>query len=241
MAWQGFLLAFAAAFSHSCIDSLRKIASKRFDTTQCVCLVALLEGSLSFAFVAGQVSVAMCMDEMTCQVVAVSDGSGKTCIASQGTLSQPDQGASLLENRMFMFSAFMSAALRLLSLLLYQTAIQLAPLSVTVPYLSFTPAMLLCTAYLMIGEQPSWCGLVGVMIVTAGGYLLAFSSSSATSKKDDNISDERKTTSSNSGEENLGSLEMGSKLLLVEKRDKDAHREKGAGGVLVCRFTNFVG
>ena len=142
---------------------------------------------------------------------------------------------------MFMFSAFMSAALRLLSLLLYQTAIQLAPLSVTVPYLSFTPAMLLCTAYLMIGEQPSWCGLVGVMIVTAGGYLLAFSSSSATCKKDDNISDERKTNSSNSGEENLGSLEMGSKLLLVEKRDKDAHREKGTGGVLVCRFTKFLG
>ena len=55
-AWQGFVLAFTAAFSHSCIDSLRKVASKRFDTTQCVCLVALLEGSLSFAFVAGQVS-----------------------------------------------------------------------------------------------------------------------------------------------------------------------------------------
>jgi drug/metabolite transporter (DMT)-like permease len=67
----------------------------------------------------------------------------------------------------------MSAALRLLSLLLYQTAIQLSPLSVTIPYLSFTPAMLLITAYLIIGEQPSWSGLMGVMIVTLGGVISA--------------------------------------------------------------------
>jgi hypothetical protein len=58
MAWQGFLLAFCAAISHSCIDLLRKVASKRFNTTQCVCLVALLEGSLALAFVGGQVSPA---------------------------------------------------------------------------------------------------------------------------------------------------------------------------------------
>jgi hypothetical protein len=55
MVWQGFALAFAAAVSHSCIDSLRKIASNRFNTTQCVALVAMLEGSLAVSFVAGQV------------------------------------------------------------------------------------------------------------------------------------------------------------------------------------------
>lgn len=132
---------------------------------------------------------------------------------------------------MFMFSSFMSAALRLLSLLLYQTAIQLAPLSVTIPYLSFTPAMLLCTAYLMIGEQPSWSGLVGVMIVTAGGYLLAFSSSGTSVKKDDNIQDDPKMSSSGSGDENMGSLDMGSKLVLVEK--KDGARDKGFVGAMV--------
>ena len=77
----------------------------------------------------------------------------------QGTLTQPD--AALLDNKVFMFCCFMSAALRLVSLLLYQTAIQLAPLSVTIPYLSFTPAMLIVTAYLMIGEEPSTPGLVG--------------------------------------------------------------------------------
>ena len=55
MVWQGFALAFGAALSHSSIDLLRKVASKRFTATQCVCLVAMLEGSLPFAFVFGQV------------------------------------------------------------------------------------------------------------------------------------------------------------------------------------------
>ena len=103
--------------------------------------------------------------------------------APQGTLTQPD--AHLLDNSPFLFAAFMSAALRLVSLLLYQTAIQIAPLSVTIPYLSFTPAMLVVTAYLMIGEQPSLPGLVGVLVVTFGGYLLATSSTKAAAKKHD--------------------------------------------------------
>jgi uncharacterized membrane protein len=79
----------------------------------------------------------------------------------QGTLTQSD--ARLLDNKVFLFSCFMSAGLRLVALLLYQTAIQLAPLSVTIPFLSFTPAMLIVTAYLMIGEQPSLPGIIGVL------------------------------------------------------------------------------
>jgi len=50
----GFLLAFSAAISHSCIDTLRK-AGTRLCGTQLVCLVAILEGSASMAFVLGQV------------------------------------------------------------------------------------------------------------------------------------------------------------------------------------------
>jgi hypothetical protein len=57
MVWQGFVLAFCAAITHSCIDLLRKVASTRFNTAQCVCIVGLLEGSVSFAFVLGQVMI----------------------------------------------------------------------------------------------------------------------------------------------------------------------------------------
>ena len=138
----------------------------------------------------------------------------------QGTLTQGD--ANVLENRPLLFSAFMSAALRLVSLLLYQTAIQLAPLSVTIPYLSFTPAMLVVTAFLMIGEQPSAPGFLGVLVVTVGGYLLAFSSSRSPAKKYDDRGSESGDGSGTKvhspvmgemGDATLG-LEMSSQLLV---------------------------
>lgn len=190
MAWQGFALAFCAAFTHSLIDLLRKIASSRINTTQLVCLVSMLEGTLAFSFVAGQ-----------------------------GTLTI--RHGTLQEQYPFLFASCMSASLRLVSLLLYQTAIQLAPLSETIPYLSFTPAMLLITAFLLIGEQPSWQGLVGVVVVTAGGYMLAFSSSQRSRKKDDGSTEvgalKRATVSV---QENMGSLEMGSVQLIFPDERK---------------------
>ena len=149
----------------------------------------------------------------------------------QGTFKQGD--TPLLENRTFVFSAFMSAALRLLSLLLYQSAIQLAPLSSTVPYLSLSPAMLLVTAYLLIGEQPSWPGLVGVVIVTLGGYLLAFMSASPNPKKSDARTPNEKVAPVTEQDDSVMSLEMGSKLLIMS----DPGAKKGIAGVVV-RFTD---
>lgn len=145
----------------------------------------------------------------------------------QGTFKQGD--TPLLENHTFLFSAFMSAALRLLSLLLYQSAIQLAPLSSTVPYLSLSPAMLLVTAYLLIGEQPSWAGLVGVMIVTIGGYLLAFSSASPNPKKSDARAPNDTSVLVIEQEDSIMGLEMGSKLHLMS----DPGAKKGLPGVVV--------
>eukprot|EP00897_Mesotaenium_endlicherianum_P005387 jgi/Mesen1/4877/ME000244S04047 len=66
-----------------------------------------------------------------------------------------------------------SAAVKVLAGVMYQRALQVSPLSVTVPYLAFTPALLIFTSYLMIHEVPSSQGVVGVIVVTAGGYLLA--------------------------------------------------------------------
>lgn len=146
---------------------------------------------------------------------------------TQGTFKQGD--TPLLENHTFIFSAFMSAALRLLSLLLYQSAIQLAPLSSTVPYLSLSPAMLLVTAYLLIGEQPSWPGLVGVMVVTVGGYLLAFSSASPNTKKSDERTPSEKVLPPAEQDDSIMGLEMGSKLLLMS----DPGAKKGLAGVVV--------
>jgi drug/metabolite transporter (DMT)-like permease len=63
-----------------------------------------------------------------------------------------------------------SAALKAGTSLLYQRAMQLSPVSLSVPYLAFTPMLLLVTSYFLLGERPSWCGVLGVVVMTAGAY-----------------------------------------------------------------------
>jgi drug/metabolite transporter (DMT)-like permease len=52
----------------------------------------------------------------------------------------------------FVVAVLASSSILLGSKVLYQRAIALAPLSMTIPYLSFSPAMLLLTAYVILGE-----------------------------------------------------------------------------------------
>lgn len=65
-----------------------------------------------------------------------------------------------------------TAAINLCTTLMYLHAVRLSPLSLTVPYLAFTPALLLLTAWAVLDEQPSWRGAVGVVLVTVGAYVL---------------------------------------------------------------------
>ena len=64
----------------------------------------------------------------------------------------------------------LSAALKVLCGYLYQRALHASPLSCTVPYLAFTPALLLGTAFVLIGEVPSKQGLLGEHISHVGIY-----------------------------------------------------------------------
>lgn len=63
-----------------------------------------------------------------------------------------------------------SALIKAGSSLLFQRALTISPVSLTVPYLSFTPAALLITSYFMLGEVPEATGVLGVVIMTAGAY-----------------------------------------------------------------------
>jgi hypothetical protein len=60
----------------------------------------------------------------------------------------------------------------LASKLLYQSALGAAPLSLTVPYLAFTPAMVVATAFFFLNEIPPPAGLAGVAVVALGGFWL---------------------------------------------------------------------
>ncbi|GLI68989.1 hypothetical protein VaNZ11_013525 [Volvox africanus] len=73
---------------------------------------------------------------------------------------------------LFATATISSSLLLLVSRYMYQRAIQVSPLSLTIPYLAFTPAILIATAYVFLGELPSPSGLLGVCVVAMGGYLL---------------------------------------------------------------------
>ncbi|WP_029894049.1 DMT family transporter [Desulfohalovibrio reitneri] len=73
--------------------------------------------------------------------------------------------------------AFWSTYLWLLPLnaagfLCHMAAVNLAPISLVMPYLSFTPVFVLLTGFLILGETASWAGVGGVLLVVLGSWVL---------------------------------------------------------------------
>ncbi|MCP3686699.1 MAG: EamA family transporter [bacterium] len=62
--------------------------------------------------------------------------------------------------------------LAVLANIFYMRAIKISPLSLTIPFLSFTPVFLLFTSPIMLGEMPSALGIIGVLFVVAGSYVI---------------------------------------------------------------------
>ncbi len=58
------------------------------------------------------------------------------------------------------------------ALLLYIRAIRLSPLSLTLPYLSFTPLFLVLTGRVFLGERVGTLGFLGILLVVVGSYVL---------------------------------------------------------------------
>ena len=62
--------------------------------------------------------------------------------------------------------------LEILAMLLYTRAIRDHPLSLTLPYLAFTPVFVTVTGWLILGESVSGRGLSGVLLVVTGSWIL---------------------------------------------------------------------
>ena len=62
--------------------------------------------------------------------------------------------------------------LEVAAVVLYMRAIRDHPLSLTLPYLAFTPVFTTVTGYLLLGETVSARGLAGILLVVAGAWLL---------------------------------------------------------------------
>ena len=58
------------------------------------------------------------------------------------------------------------------ALYLYMKAIKLSPLSLSIPFLSFTPVFMILTGFLILDEIPNVWGSCGILLVVAGSYVL---------------------------------------------------------------------
>ena len=55
---------------------------------------------------------------------------------------------------------------------MFMKALKLSPLSLTYPFLSFTPVFLIFTGYVFLGELPNVYGVAGIFLTAAGAYVL---------------------------------------------------------------------
>ena len=62
--------------------------------------------------------------------------------------------------------------LELLAMWLYMLAIRDNPLSLTLPYLAFTPVFNILTAYVLLGETLSLTGFAGIFLIVTGAFFL---------------------------------------------------------------------
>jgi len=75
-------------------------------------------------------------------------------------------------DRMFYIAFFISLPFNAVPFFMYIKAIQISPLSLTVPYLAFTPVFMIGTGFLMLDEVPDIWGFVGIAAVCIGSYVL---------------------------------------------------------------------
>ena len=62
--------------------------------------------------------------------------------------------------------------LEIIAMWVYMRAIRESPLSLTLPYLAFTPVFNILTGYVFLGEQVSVAGAGGILLVVCGAWLL---------------------------------------------------------------------
>ena len=75
-------------------------------------------------------------------------------------------------DRVFWIALFAATLLNVFSAILFMRAIKLSPLSLSIPFVTFTPVFLLVTSPIMLNEFPSLIGLSGILFVVLGSYLL---------------------------------------------------------------------
>jgi len=72
----------------------------------------------------------------------------------------------------FWMSVCVSGTLNIIASILYIKAIKRADLSLVIPLSTFTPLFLLITSPILIGEFPNTFGIIGIILIVFGSYIL---------------------------------------------------------------------
>lgn len=74
----------------------------------------------------------------------------------------------------FLIALVIGAGLNAVCTILYMKAIKQSALSLTVPLVALTPMFLLLTSPFMVGEFPDVSGILGIVLIVIGSYVLNF-------------------------------------------------------------------
>ncbi len=78
-------------------------------------------------------------------------------------------------DRTFFLSIAAALPLEALAFISYMRAIKVSPLSLTLPFLSFTPVFIIFTGRIILGENITSGGLAGILCIVSGAYVLNIS------------------------------------------------------------------
>ena len=75
-------------------------------------------------------------------------------------------------DRTFWLSLLLMIPLEIAAIIRYVKAIKISPLSLTIPFLAVSPVFIILIAFLILGEVPDRSGLLGILLIVIGAYLL---------------------------------------------------------------------
>jgi drug/metabolite transporter (DMT)-like permease len=78
-------------------------------------------------------------------------------------------------DRVFRLCIISGLPMELVAFLIYMKAIKSSPLSLTLPFLAFTPAFLIITGRIILKESLTWGGVLGIALIVMGSYVLNLS------------------------------------------------------------------
>lgn len=75
-------------------------------------------------------------------------------------------------DKTFYLTMGLALPVEIIAFFLYMRAIQVSPLSLSIPFLAFTPVFLILTGRVILGEQLNLKGIAGIIFVVLGSYVL---------------------------------------------------------------------